>query len=90
MSRRIERKTMDKEFPAHEIVARGGKHLEAFIEAARQEETCWTTWKSVAPYLTKKPRKRWSHQLYGRGPFLAAPPTATRTKALATSKQRHG
>ena len=51
---RIERKAMDKELPVHEIMARGGKYLEAFVEAARQEEASWMAWKSVKPLTDKE------------------------------------
>ncbi len=54
---RIERKAMDKELPVHEIIARGGKYLDAFVEAARQEEASWMTWRSVTPLSDKEAQK---------------------------------
>ena len=54
---RIERKAMDKELPVHEIVARGGDYLKAFVEAARQEEASCKTWNSVTPLSDLEAKK---------------------------------
>ena len=79
---RIERKAMAKELPVHEIIARGGKYLEAFVEAARQEENSWMTWKSVTPLSDQEAKKVMeSPTLWiGRESFPVVLHTATRTR----------